>query len=693
MADPVKWGSEFLVNTTTSGAQFEPGVAALSNGGFVVTWTDLSLSADDSSGRAVRAQIFGEDGKAIGGEFLVNTSTTDNQEDPVVAGLANGGFVIAWVGPGTSNSSDVYFQLYDGSGTPVGGQTKAHEDLGSNQWPGDVVGLADGKFVVVWNDTRDYGASPGDSQTDVFGRVFNADGTAASADFRVNTDFDEYQDTPSISALTGGGFVVVWDEWSDGNNAILAQHYTSSGAASGGEIEVAGGDSTTMGDPSVAALTGGGYVVVWEDETNPPDDDSARTVMGQLLSETGAKIGDAFFIDDPGSGNQYDPAVTALESGGFMVSWHGGSYNNEYNLGDMSGGAVHAQEFDANGDAVSDRFLVNTTTESTQKAPTIATLEDGRVVVAWQDYYGQSTGLGDDTSWEAIRAQFIDPRGTVIAGTNDDETLFGNSLGNTINGMSGDDSILGYGGNDVVYGAAGNDTVDAGGGNDFVTTADGDDNVTGGWGNDQIFAGDGADSIYGAGGADELGAGSGDDLVFGAAGNDTVYGGSGNDELSAGTQNDVVWAGSGVDTIYGGDGNDVLGGGLNGDELFAGAGNDVIYSGSDASSDMLYGGSGADEMFGGKGNDILSGGTGNDELFGGSGNDTFVCEAGFGDDSIGGFASLGSNTIDLSALGLSGFGALDVSQSGVDVIVDTGEGAITLWNTSVGDISASDFVF
>ena len=47
-----KSGSEFLVNTTTSDSQHAPSVASLTGGGFVVTWTDYSQSADDTNGSA-----------------------------------------------------------------------------------------------------------------------------------------------------------------------------------------------------------------------------------------------------------------------------------------------------------------------------------------------------------------------------------------------------------------------------------------------------------------------------------------------------------------------------------------------------------------------------------------------------------------------------------------------------------------
>ena len=82
------WGDEFLVNTATADDQLLPSIAALADGRFVVAWTDNSLSGDDPSSNAVRAQIFNADGSKSGGEFLVNTTTTSGQGDPSITSAA-----------------------------------------------------------------------------------------------------------------------------------------------------------------------------------------------------------------------------------------------------------------------------------------------------------------------------------------------------------------------------------------------------------------------------------------------------------------------------------------------------------------------------------------------------------------------------------------------------------------------------
>lgn len=116
-------GTEILINPETKGSQTNASVAALPDGGFVVSWTDTNgiaggILADDSSA-GIAAQAFDALGNKVGDEFLVNTVTFQSQAYPTVAGLANGGFVIAWEDMSGLNGDpfrDVRAQIYNING-------------------------------------------------------------------------------------------------------------------------------------------------------------------------------------------------------------------------------------------------------------------------------------------------------------------------------------------------------------------------------------------------------------------------------------------------------------------------------------------------------------------------------------------------------------------------------------------------
>ena len=81
-------GAEFLVNTATAGSQSDPAVTALAGGGFVVTWTDESLSLGDASATSIKAQLFDVAGARVGSEFLVNSQILGGQQASTVTAWA-----------------------------------------------------------------------------------------------------------------------------------------------------------------------------------------------------------------------------------------------------------------------------------------------------------------------------------------------------------------------------------------------------------------------------------------------------------------------------------------------------------------------------------------------------------------------------------------------------------------------------
>jgi len=78
-ADRSLVGSEIVINAATENFQFNPAIAALSHGAFVVTWLDLRVGAGDVAGDAlgfaIKAQVFAPDGTRVGKEILFNMET------------------------------------------------------------------------------------------------------------------------------------------------------------------------------------------------------------------------------------------------------------------------------------------------------------------------------------------------------------------------------------------------------------------------------------------------------------------------------------------------------------------------------------------------------------------------------------------------------------------------------------------
>ena len=87
-----KLGSQRTVNTTIDGDQNRSAVTQLLNGDIVVAWTDSNNGAVN-----VRGQILNADGVTKdGSEFMLNTTLSGDQFDVALTALGNGGFAAGW---------------------------------------------------------------------------------------------------------------------------------------------------------------------------------------------------------------------------------------------------------------------------------------------------------------------------------------------------------------------------------------------------------------------------------------------------------------------------------------------------------------------------------------------------------------------------------------------------------------------
>lgn len=180
-------GDETLVNTTVAGNQKWSTVAMDADGDFVITWTSYG---NDGTGNGygpgvnglngIFAQRGNDLGNFIGGEFLVNTFTANDQQHSSVAMDADGDFIVTWESfqerptPGTgedvANSFGIYAQRYVrndllGTSAQFGDNGELRSEMhinttidGSQRFPS--IALTDtGDALIVWS-----GQGPGDTQ-------------------------------------------------------------------------------------------------------------------------------------------------------------------------------------------------------------------------------------------------------------------------------------------------------------------------------------------------------------------------------------------------------------------------------------------------------------------------------------------------------------------------------------------------
>ena len=225
------------------GTAYSPSLAALPQGGWVVSWGELG------DGNVYAALKGGAAFVATPGDGYAATITTAAPLAHVTA-LAGGGFVVAWDSYFNDQRgftiSDIFFQRFDGAGHALDGVVQANVASGGGHYDAAVTALSDGGFLVAWQGADGEGNG-------VYARRFGADGTAVDAmEFAMNQVRAGDQTSPDVKALAGGGFAAAWvDTAADGSASIEVR--VLPGAP--GSVPVSGG-SQDGGADSVAAPGG-----------------------------------------------------------------------------------------------------------------------------------------------------------------------------------------------------------------------------------------------------------------------------------------------------------------------------------------------------------------------------------------------------------------------------------------------------
>ena len=623
-------GGETHVSNETADDQSRPVVASLSDGGYVVTWMSHGQDGDDWG---IYAQQYDASGSVVGTEQHVSTTTAGAEEQPSVTGLADGGYVIVWQAPDPAGHA-IYSQRYDAAGDTVGSEAAVLSD-GHDQFDVSIAGTADGGYVVTW--TTDDGSGGGiqsvrygvtgtldqtgdgdantldgtgvdahmaglggndvyivDSHSDV---VVEADGEGTD---EVQTHLDDYTLTNNVENLTllsgaleGHGNSL--DNIITGNSDDNVLH----GYA--GEDTLDGG---TGGDTMIGGTGDDIYVVDNVSDTIVEHAGEGYDLVESSISYIlGANVDDLTLTgnnNDSGEGNALDNFLTGDASDNSLYGDDGDDY--------IYGGGGTDDLYGGDGD---DTYVVDDATTTIHENAHEGI--DGVIALVTYTLSANIEDLQMDTS------------------SSDNNDATGNARSNIMAGNLGDNSIWGLGGDDVLTGLFGHDTLYGGIGDDLYVVYDADAVIVENDGegdfdtvdsfvtytlSDHVedLALDGSDNIDGTGN-------SGDNYISDNFGDNVMSGGDGNDTLDSLYGTDTLIGGLGDDTYYLADATTIV-------QENAGEGTD--WEGADFSFTLadnvenlfLWDNAGDIDGTGNSGDNILEGNEGDNVLTGGGGNDT-----------------------------------------------------------------------
>ncbi|MFD0462977.1 hypothetical protein ACFQY9_15145 [Microvirga aerilata] len=539
-----------------------------------------------------------------------------------------------------------------------------------------VAALQEGRFVVAWADI-----SAG--HWDIRARVFNANGTAApdGSEFVVNTGVaagvagDQVE--PAITVLADGRFLVSWSDASDGFSVKgnIFSYRTQAVTVNGTEGKDIYAGSGVGGDKLMGH---GGDDVLFDgaegDEGGAGDTFDGGAGDNDSVSYKHATSGVTVSMVDPsfGAGAGKNDVFIGIENlyGSAKDDYLRGDNKRNYIFGGDGQDILDGGDYGTDGDPA-DHLVGGTGWD-------LVTYERSNTgVVIDLDTQDNGGGAYGDM-YEEIEAFTGSNLADTLTGANDEIYFYGRDGNDVLTGSWKADHLYGQGdndrldggdGNDELWGGWGEDTIRGGRGNDTLSGEGGDDELDGGTGIDRF---DGGEHSFIGDQVSYLGASSGvtanlttnrgtrgeatDDTYVGI---ENLLGSNFDDELTGSTANNVLRGAIGNDKLYGLDGDDLLRGGAGADTIDGGSdidwadytfaepdssGNGVTVNLSDsdgsentgeASGDVLIsienirGSRGNDTLTGNDANNLIEGGDGGDVLSGGGGADTLDGGSGF----------------------------------------------------------------
>jgi hypothetical protein len=248
---------------TGANQTFNPSITAFADGSYVITYT---ITGPDSD---IVARIVSPTG-TVGAQFDIDNQT-DNRDLSEVATLSNGNFVVTYQDQADGGPDDVLYKIFTPAGTQVVAPTSTPGSSGGGpEGNPDVAALKEGGFVIVWADPDS------DDPFDIRAAILSNAGSVVVDNILVNTTTTGNEFLPSVVALADGGFLVTWE---DTNGLVRAQRFDATGLKIGTEFTVKEETNVTSGDfPEAALLTDGGRIAYAVTDASISDNDVMTSI-------------------------------------------------------------------------------------------------------------------------------------------------------------------------------------------------------------------------------------------------------------------------------------------------------------------------------------------------------------------------------------------------------------------------------
>jgi len=289
---------------TANFLQQNAAIASVGAGKMVAAWEDYRLGTG-----SIFVQLFLNDGAPDGNNVSLIFDENSDLAEPKVCDGGNGTFYVVWRNNASGFLQAARFDSLAGSLSPVFFISDTLIVSYAGEY--DVACMSDGKLVVVWEN---YAIG-----NDIAMRLFNTDGTPATATLTVNSDgpFDKHW-SPAVAIGASDDIGVAWEDYRTGTADIFFRRFDNTGSPYAAEVSTS--DLATKSSarymPTLAFSATDGYLAAWVDMIDDQD------IVMQRLSAAGGKNGSNVLLSATTSdlGN-WEVDLDVATDNHFLAAW------------------------------------------------------------------------------------------------------------------------------------------------------------------------------------------------------------------------------------------------------------------------------------------------------------------------------------------------------------------------------------
>ena len=394
---------ELQVNTNTQDAQQNPSVALLKDGSFIIVWE----SRERTNGLGgIYGQQFSADSSFYVRGLFISASTEGYQTKPKVVPRDNG-FTVVW----QDNARTIYYspmgqsaiiqpslQFRDsGYLTKIADSTAFIKDYHLKDGCSAIshldpavtsIGVRKENLLIVYES---YCVKEDAHESGLYAALIFYDGGSSNSThlstrnliLKINgTETPGVRMHPVVAAINPYNAVIVWEMYTKGSEMkdIYVKKMNSTHNVLEDVLRINTYTLASQHNPSIALLRDKSLVAAWE---SYGQDGSVEGIYGQKLfiDASGAirKEGEEFRANSYTANAQKNPAVAALDNGGFVIGWDSRGQD-----GSVEG--IFAQQFFKNTTKDGAEIQLNLETNNAQTRPTLSGISINGIdgyVAAW----------------------------------------------------------------------------------------------------------------------------------------------------------------------------------------------------------------------------------------------------------------------------------------------------------------------